>query len=215
MPLIVQHGIGDCAELLRLSAAHHAAYATRHNHTLIQDMSQRCPERRAYWEKLPMLLHVLTRLNDGHLLAWLDADCLIVDPDVNIFAGFSADIAMTTVSYPGIPEHFNTGVILLKNSPKIRELLQHAFAAWPNDVPMNAHPKHDELAINEAIVFFNKFRLHGGVSVAVLPPEMNCWKHNQKNAQNPVIRAWHGMPNDTVRKRMAEELEKIACPIPS
>lgn len=197
--IILQHGVGECAELLRISRKRHQEFCDQFKIQYIQDFERRCPERLPHWEKLLLVQQYLPQTD---ILLWLDADALVLQ-DVDLSRVLTCDIAMSKAQMRnkyGAPlglEFWNSGVIFFRNCPTIETLLKNAWSRWPNDVPLHQHPKNDELALNLACAEL-------GITVQPLEAKYNSWKNNA--VDNPVIKAWHGEPEDAVRMRFAEAL---------
>lgn len=193
--ILLQHGVGNCAELLRVSRKRHQEYCDKFGIQFVQDFEVRHPERLPYWEKIPL---IQSYLDTTDVLLWVDADALIVQ-DVDLSRILTCDLAMAKARKHG-REWFNTGVMFIRNTPEMFALLSDAWDRWPNDVAYNEHPKHDEKAINDACS-------ERGITVQVLDAKYNSWKNNAVN--NPVIKAWHGEPDDATRMRFREFLQRV------
>lgn len=201
--ILIQNAVGECAELLRLSAPLHQAYCDRHGIELRQSYHNLAHGRSHMWDKVVLLLELLSELADGVIVFWIDADALIVGSE-NIAHGLpdGFDIAMFRMG-PGPKgrNRLNTGVMILRNGPELRRLLKDAFDLGNCDGPLDEYTC-DEPRINE--------RLESGtyaLKIHVLDVKYNSFCPYL--CDEPLVRAWHGEKKRAVAMRMREELWKL------
>lgn len=110
---------------------------------------------------------------------FLDTDTFISEAFDELFVLLEKfDIAVaheqTRISYPvtGLPDSFpemNTGVILFKKSPQIKQLFQDWINFYERDLKKLPKPKHDQPAFREAL-----YKNSENLKLATLIPEYNC-----------------------------------------
>jgi hypothetical protein len=133
-------GHGAHAPLLALSRPTFERYAERHGYALeIRDEVD--PSRPAAWSKIALLLELVPNYE---LLVWIDADALVVDPELDI-----AD-ALPTGRELGLVRHRrggqlvpNTGVMVLRGGLFAQELLGQVW----DRTELLAHPWWENAAL--------------------------------------------------------------------
>ena len=206
---LCQHGIGEHAELITLVEGWHAAWCVRHKYVYVPSYARTAQAhgRPAYFEKIQLLLKLCTLAAENALIVYLDADCLIVrtgpesDFENALLEGVPVGMNFMPPHRGSQFGHFNSGVIVIRNTEKARVWLQRAWYMWP--LPKLEHPPgaYDELALNLAL--WAEYKEHG-MGFVRLPAKWNCWAINEKGVDAPIVRAWHGMDKRIVRRRMAE-----------
>jgi glycosyl transferase family (putative galactosyltransferase) len=183
----------DHVKLLRVAYPVHEAYCKRHNieYKCLVDVVQ--GERHLFWDKVKLIQMAL--LQDWEYIVYLDADCLLVNHEVD-FRGAVPDgkwIGMTE-HFSGLPvQHYNAGAIHIRNCQKAHEFFE---AVW-NNYPLKYDPFgwHDQTAINELL---QSPEWRDGLEV--LGNEWNS--HLNGYSENPVVVAWHGIQGPIERCEM-------------
>jgi len=216
--VLIQHGVGHCAQMVRSAAPFHARYCTYHKIEYAPDFSQR---RRIgeelFMEKIYLVCEWLSKLADWDLLIWLDADALIVNPLQDIRAGLPEGYDFAALRHEpneDIPNDgldangkttFNSGVIIVRVGPAIREIFQRAKVEGGVTY---RYVKHDEGRLNALV---DEYVAAGeGFKFYELGVEWNRWRDNRgKKSEKPrVIQAWHGEAPQRVITQMQNEVRK-------
>lgn len=185
--VLIQHGTGEYAELLRLTHPIHSAYAERHGISFWAMQGDMPIERSPHWNKILLIQMALS--SGFELVVWLDADTLIVRPEQDIRQAAPETGTIAMCEHPGEwrghPSHFNSGVIVARNRPQAVTFFEKVWAAGPI-----RHGWQEQVRILEC---------------AAEMPELVCriddrWNScEEKNpCENPVIKAWHGRGTRTL-----------------
>lgn len=138
-----------------------------------------------FWDKIDRLLELCHSRPDGTIILWADSDVLalrikdprdLMDPETDIM------MRITHKRYQ------NAGVILMKNSPKLRELLQLA-----KDKPEKGMEWSDERALNWHL------KRAGLVTYKELPRE---WNQMDPELDQATLAVWHGVDRPTANYQM-------------
>jgi len=198
--VLVQHGVGQCAEMIRVTAPYHRRYCAFHGVDYHADFGQR---RRIgeslFMEKIVLLLNVLKDYDLGTIVAWLDADTLIVNPAINLRDGLPQPCNLALLRQPdGV---FNTGVMLIRADPVTIRFFE-AIQSLGGISYKNTH--HDEGRVNWLLD--NVLPTTTGICVKDLPDAWNLWSINKdkQDVGAPFIRAWHGENHLRTRNRMIQ-----------
>lgn len=182
--VLIQMANGLHKQLLDITRKHHEAYAARHAMDFWCLEENPAEPKRAGWGKITLLLRALRE--DYRHAIWLDADAVIMRPEVN-FARI-CDRGMALVQHPN-PIHWNTGFLIASNSPLVARFLAEVESqpdndsAWMEQLALNELAKQPEYAavLHPLPAAFN------ATPGAIIVP-------------NPVIWAAHGL---TFEKRVA------------
>lgn len=195
--LVLQHGVGWSAELLRVSAPTFDAVATRYGLDRVSSFQRCAPDRKAHWEKVVLLRHYLAWMNEGDVILWADADTLYLRPDVDPRTALpdGYDLACNGVKWGWL----NMGLVFIRVSQRMRDFFERVWELGP--VPGAHEGLQDEARINAELPA-------SGLKVFTLPPEWHSFERGLGVAENPIIQAWHGTPKQTTLKRMKEARRK-------
>lgn len=205
--VVLQHGLGEHAEMLRLTQARHAAWADRWGMRYHANFERNITHRNMYWEKMWLIREELKTLRTGALLLWLDADTLVERPAVNPHTAMPEgyDFGACECFTQEKRRVLNAGVMFLRASPTMRSFFETCWAHGPIPAMDSgiAHPRHDEARINvELETRWPELR------VSCLPATWNAFGQILC-PDNPVIRAWHNQPSTTTRRRMKTRLAEL------
>jgi hypothetical protein len=180
--VLIQYGFGPEHEsLLALTREIHARYCRRHRIDYRVDTAPPAGGRAPHWRKVELLIAAMEQGYDR--IAWVDADCVIVDPSVDLFAASGFGIAVCECfDSPTIARHLNTGVLLAARSDATLGFLQ----AW------NATPQSGIWQDQSAFIALMAARPHRDL-LTILPNRFNCVADHME-AREPIIRAFHGDP---------------------
>ncbi len=181
--ILIQFALGPEHErLLSLTREIHAEYCLRHGIDYRIDNSPASGGRLPYWRKVELLIEAMAEGYDR--IAWLDTDCVIVDPSFDLFDASGFGIAVCECfDSPEIERHLNAGFILASRSAAAMEFL-HAWNAMPTGGKWEDQSGFIELMLE---------RPHRDL-LTILPNRFNCLAKHME-ARDPVIRAFHGDPD--------------------
>lgn len=187
--------------MLELSAGHHAAYCDKHGITYWPVLGDVQFDRAPHWNKIALVRHALELGFD--LVAWLDADTLIVRDEEDIRTALNGGGPLALAQHPseginGTPTHWNSGVMIMRNAPRTREFFDAVWEAGP----LGNHHWHEQARM-----------------LALLPefPDLlqrldDRWNSTEglTDVSKPVIKAWHGGGISAVTS-IFEELKRIGA----
>ena len=179
---------GDHHKMLSLAGGVHSAYCASHRIIYWPEYVEQTT-RHPLWYKVELIAWAL---DEGYQqIAYLDADCLIVDPETDILAASGYGIAVCECLESSFtPRHLNTGAVYLTASPAVRAFVDLWLAGD------TGHPWQDQQVFNELMAMRPWRDL-----LTILPNRYNCVETHME-ASRPVVRAFHGDP-DRVAKMVA------------
>lgn len=178
--VLIQHACGPLKPCLEATQGYHERYAMRHGFTYVWTT-----QMGTVWTKFGLIRAVLETRKPQDIVVWLDADCIIVRPEVNLADALPPGAAAAAGRMPGSWLH--SGVMYFRAKPPV--------VAWMRRCEANAN---DETGLEGSPIIavdrvFNETM--GDVHVAALGPEWNCWTGSVGDANaNTVVRAFHGLP---------------------
>lgn len=211
--VLVQHGVGHCAEMIRVAAPFHEKYCAFQRIDYRPDFAQR---RRIgeslFMEKILLLLRTFADYPDGTRVAWLDADALIVDPKQDIRNALQDGYDLTLLRQPD--GAFNSGVMVMRNNATVRRLFESVKTLGGYSYK-DTH--HDEGRINWLLDPHLQHAIPAqhradGLKVHDLADEWNRWRINRESKRPTFIKAWHGENHMRTRNRMLEETRGLKVP---
>ncbi len=181
--ILIQQATTEYKPLLDLTERRHRLYAERHAMKYMRFDGAIMPGWHPYWNPVFLWLMLLMQeaQNDVAGVWHIDADALIVGDDDMRYAVEAGRIGMCWQTSQ--PEHWNIGVIFLRNSERVRDLLRATLERGPGGPPwycqqiMNdllAEPEWADLA-QGLDHRWNSIRFYAEVA-------------------DPQIVAWHGEP---------------------
>jgi hypothetical protein len=167
----------------------HNSYAAQHALTFCCIRGVVQTDRHPFWDKIRLIQMMLAA--GYELVVWLDADTLVVRPEVDVRTALQdgAPIGMCRNDLPwqDLPWHYNAGVIFVRNTGSARWFFDEVWKAGYVD-----HRAWQEQAkINELA------RKHTDL-VQQLDDKWNCTK-GVNSVRDPIIRAWHGQGANAVK----------------
>jgi ADP-heptose:LPS heptosyltransferase len=179
---LVQQATGVHLRMLSISRELHDIYATRHTLTFCCIRGPVQFHRNAFWDKIRLVQMMLAL--GSELVVWLDADTLVVRPEVDVRSALKHDapIGMCRNPIPWEDQswHYNSGMMVIRNTGPARWFFDEVWRAGPID----RDPWQEQIRINELA------RKHPDL-VQQLDDKWNCTK-GVNSVRDPVIRAWHG-----------------------
>jgi glycosyltransferase involved in cell wall biosynthesis len=177
--LLIQMACGPHLDLLALTRDHHGRYAERHGLDYWCVSGNPTFGKRPGWGKVPLMLSGIAL--GYECIIWLDADAVLVRPEVNLTSLVPAGIGM--VRHPQ-PEHWNTGVIVARASREVEEFWRQVDLAPENDSSWMEQAAVNALA---ALPAFSGLLEPLGLRFNSVP--------GFAAASDPVIVAAHGRPH--------------------
>lgn len=184
---LIQYAVGDEHEaLLRSTFALHSDYCARHGIDYFTSDKTIPSGRPLYWRKVESLIEAFAAGYDQ--AAWLDTDCVIVNPEFNIFDASGFGIAVCECfDSPVIERHLNAGIVFATRSPDVLDFLN----AW------NAMPPGGKWEDQSGFIELMKARPYRDL-LTILPNRFNCLDTHME-ARDPIIRSFHGDSQRSVR----------------
>jgi hypothetical protein len=182
---IVQLAAGpEYVRMLDLTADIHARYCSAWGAEFIayREARPKKARRPPHWRKVEVIRKAL---DDGfEQVLWLDADSVIVDAAIDLFAVCRWGIGLCECwDSPKEPPHLNTGVVWLNACSDVLALVE----AW------NAMPSGMQWEDQGALIALMQKRRWRSL-LTVLPNRYN-WVQEHMEAADPVIRSFHGEPH--------------------
>ena len=194
--VLIQQADGEHLSLLELTAGRHAVYCARHRITYWSVQGGVQFSRPSHWNKIALIQRALDLGFDT--VAWLDADTLILRDDVDLRTALDGGgpLGLARHPTPGLGDsttHYNSGVIILRNTPRTREFFH---AVWEGGPLENRHRWNDQARILDLLPQFPGLvqRLDDRWNSTVGLTEVD----------HPVIKAWHGFGRGALSTMYAE-----------
>lgn len=206
--VLVQVGTGDGWEgVLRLLEPHHAAYCERHGFDWWPVTERAVEDRHPLWEKPAAICRALEA---GYgLVVLLDADCLIVRPEVDLRTALRwGDLGMCAHQLPWMDFHLNSGAVWVRNTERAREFYDQVWA-FPHLTDWDACSRPLGAREGEQHSMNRVLERRDYDLLEILPARWHSAEHINPTRE-PVIRAWHGVGGICDRKRLiGETLESL------
>jgi hypothetical protein len=216
--IIIQSGDEGVARYLDASQPFHQAYAKRCGADYWRFDGRWHPDVHPAWNRLPMALRALT-LGYERVL-WLDADTLVVQPDVNVFDRVPSDSVFSMrrtaggfywpLDGPDQWEGYNDGVLMVNDvwdaDTTVNELWARAF-----DKPLPHHaPTLWELNV---LLDYAKANDGNPACVKEMDERFNWQPFADAAPENEaVIKAWHGMPHEQRWQEFSAAVDALELP---
>jgi hypothetical protein len=186
--ILLQQATGAYQQMLSLSHDLHNAYATRHNLTFCSVRGSVQSRRPPVWDKIRLIQLMLA--TGVEFVVWLDADTLIMKPEIDVRSALrnGAPIAMCRNPIPWGDQswHYNAGVILVRNTGAARWFFDEVWKAERVDHPWQEQARMNELSERNPNL------------VQTLDNKWNCTK-GVNPTRDPIIRAWHGQGTGAIK----------------
>lgn len=195
---IVQYASDDkYREMLALTRDVHTAYCKRHNVELIHadGLPKRMP---IWWRKVELLTEHIEHFDQ---VLWVDADCIIVASDFDVFDASRFGIAVCEcLDNPKLERHLQCGVVMVSRSEQVKQFLK----IW-GECPTEGLP-HPHWGDNAAFIHLMAIGKPHRDLLTILPNRFNH-EAGYMNARPPIyIEAFHGLPDKLglMRKMLAD-----------
>jgi len=200
--VVIQQASGNQVPLLGITVHHHAAYCARHGINYWPVFGNVQVGRAPHWNKIVLVRHALEMGFD--IVVWLDADTLVVRRDDDIRSALASDGGPLALAWhPGVengfpPSHWNSGVMVMRNTPRVREFFKTVWELGP----LGNHHWQEQARMLDLLPQYPDL-------VQRLDDRWNC-TDGVTSAPQPVILAWHGAGWGAV-PAMYDELKKIGA----
>lgn len=192
----------DFKPLIDFARPIHQAYADKWDMdylTVVGNVREDWEAWHGGWAKVELIRQMLEKGYD--FVFWVDADCLIVDDGVDLREGTPEGIGMVLHDGPGTPgPHLNVGIMLIKNSPRVREFINDWAARYPGT---NDFPWFEQGEIHK----MRQIEKYAGV-IQQIDNKWNSCTHARTHVDDAVIEGWHGMGNGAERLALMVEFVK-------
>lgn len=200
---------GPHAALLQISAVTFDAYARRQHWDLVLSNEPSPANRSAHWIKLPLVRDLL---QDYDVVAWLDADAMIVDFGHDLGDELEPGKDFYLVQQEGgvpLERVLNSGVLMLRAGGWTERLLDEIWSQ------ADAHPRwFDNAAVMRVLGYdVDEFPLRGGKyvpwleHVKLIDLAWNSVPHWSRSP-HPRINHWCGLPIARRRSLMLDDLAR-------
>lgn len=182
----MQHARPEYQILIDLSRNLHKRYALEHELLYQAYAGSFYPDWTGHWDGWLCCLQMLKL--DVDWLIWVDADALIVgNEDLrDALAGQETEGGRIGLCrHPGPPEHWNVGVMVIRNSPRVVDLFGAVVAEGPGRWPW-----YQQQILNNLLE-----EPEWGDLVAPIDDRWNS-TYGVTDVHDAVVRAWHGQPLD-------------------
>ncbi len=172
--------------MLELCMSRHADYCARHRITYWPTFGDVQAERSPHWNKILLIQHAFSL--GFETIVWLDADTIIMRDDADIRTVLNGGPPLALAQHPGpglegsdSQTHWNSGVMILRNTPRMSEFFDEVWRAGPM---ANRHYWNDQARILDVLPRFP----------GILQRLDDRWNSTVgvNETPNAVIKAWHG-----------------------
>ncbi len=207
MNVITQYYTKEHKDLFDLTNKINQKYADKNGFKYVSNNKKRCIGEKALqhpgWEKIAWLLELLPTLDDNTLVVYADCDSLFLKGDLNAALHDGYDIGMVQLrgglGGKEVISWFNSGVIVLINTPVVRDFLQRVWVR--TDINEEISIKKELKAQNNTIGRSKK--------MCSLDIEWNSWNNNDHISNDANIKSFHGLSYDNKLKNIKEFLTSI------
>jgi hypothetical protein len=185
--LLIQAVDAAFVPYLALSYAPHAAYAARCGADYVVYTGRKDPGLHPSWNRIPLLLDGLWQ--GYRKLAWVDADCLVVAPEVNLFTATADAVPLQMCRYADVQwrgqDHFNAGVLVVNSGDAALTALSYVWARRGEHAPHHYETFWEQNWLLD-------YAYDHPWAVSELPHRFNWIPTKGDPAQTPVILGFHG-----------------------
>lgn len=189
--IVIQWAAGKHEKLLRLTESAHRAYCLKHqlDYRALYGVEHQVESRHPFWTKVYLIREALGENYD--FVVWLDADALIVgDEDLRAAVSEGIGARWCVLDWEKISplayNHFNCGVLYLRNSPAVRDFVRR----WL-DTSDEGHPWADQHVFNQ-ITSGTESPDEGLPLVGALDAKWHSIHPHFEAEGLPFVVAWHG-----------------------
>ena len=179
--LLIQQGSGIYSEMLELTHHHHAQYAKKHGFDFWSIRGDVQKELHPAWNKIRLIQMGLAA--GFEFIVWLDADTLILRPEVDFFEALANERPIGMCRHPlpfyDQPWHYNSGVMFIRNTEATRIFFHRVWVEGPLPHPWEEQARINALALN---------------SPELIQQVPDIWNSTAgaNEVKNAVVQAWHG-----------------------
>lgn len=186
-PLLIQQASNEpYVSMLEKVQPIHTRYCRKHGFDYLTLFGHSVEPKSPHWNKIRLILNALN--GGAQEVFWLDADCLIVDPNVNLTDGIPEGGFGMVVHRHGEPaQHFNSGSIYIRASNEILNFFNQVWSNWEANpaVTWQNQPWNDQ---SEIMKLNDKQPL-----ITEIDARWNATE-NINPSPNPVVLSLHGCP---------------------
>ena len=236
--IVLTAGYGPHAELMRLTEKHHRLWAERigASHVLRygpEPWPAGTEGRDGCWQKILAIQAELERMGEREVLVWIEPDVLVCDPAANPLDVMpkEADWGMVWRGPDrNVNPHFCTGVQILRNVKRVRDLLAEIWDIGPQPglFPGDCRPTNLLLSGRErypkgipGVEAAEMIHQHTGLRLHPLPAAWNVHQPRRgppataEQEQAAICMHWSRIDKETAGRRMREVLARVAPPYES
>lgn len=180
---LVQQASGDWSPMLAAMIPHHLKYCERHGIVYLPSFGRIDESKHPNFDRLPLLIETL-RAGFADIVVWLDADCVIANPNVSLVEAADEFMLLGLVAHPDPFSdwgfHYNNGAMYLRNTPRLIQFLE--IVQKTGQIPGEKwFDQGTVLRVAEKMKFPICRLRHRWNST---PAYNDC--------PNPIVKAWHG-----------------------
>jgi hypothetical protein len=198
---VLQFGVGWAWEQLQFSEPAWRKFAEHWKLDYRVEKKRVNEHRTPHWEKIFLVNEWFRDSEPDDVLIWADADTLPLRLDVDPRSALApeSDLAMAITIF----KNSNSGVMFIRNTKTASKFFDSVWRMGP--VPRWGTRWNDEARINQELPYW----IRKGLKLQELPVEWNDCDRMPIRAQDPIVKAWHGIDKTTAIRRMKEEVDKI------
>lgn len=228
--IVLTAGYGPHAELMRLTENHHRRWAERigASHVLRygpEPWPEGTEQRDGCWQKILAIRALLERMGEREVLVWIEPDVLVCDLAADPLKVLP-ETAEWGMVWRGnerrVEPHFCTGVQIIRNTEKVRRLLDEVWQLGPQPglFPGDCRPTNVVLSGRDrwplGIVGPEAAELafeRTGCRIQPLPAawnrHMKPYPPTQEQEETAVCLHWSRIEKDVAARRIADKLTTI------
>jgi len=175
--------IGDYSPLLELTRTRNEEYCKRHDFdflAIVGTADLKYPDvRKGCWTKIELIQRAMEQ--GYEYIVWLDPDALIKDMDTDLRLGCIDGIGVCWHRIPQL-NHWNTGVIYVRNSIEAKKFIDEWFATYPGEHQWMEQGEFNKLAMKSKVVQTISDRWNATINYTIVPDAVVLGFHGYGNA---------------------------------
>jgi hypothetical protein len=178
------YDLGDYSPLLELTRERNEEYCKRHDFdflTIIGTADLKYTDvRKGCWTKIELIQRAMEQ--GYEYIVWLDPDTLIKDMDIDLRLGCIDGIGVCWQRIPQL-NHWNTGVIYVRNSIEAKKFIDEWFATYPGEPQWMEQGEFNKLAMKSKVVQTISDRWNATLNYSMVPDAVVLGFHGYGNAK--------------------------------
>jgi len=174
---------GDYHPLLELTRARNEEYCKRHDFdflAIVGTADLKYPDiRKGNWTKVELIQRAMEQGYD--YIVWLDPDAMIKDMDTDLRLGCIDGIGVCWQRIPQM-DHWNTGVIYVRNSIEVKKFIDEWIATYPGKTGWKEQGEFNELAMKSKVVQTISDRWNATLNYSMVPDAVVLGFHGYGDA---------------------------------